>query len=77
MLSVLDPMFGCFQLDFLQTDCLLKVYISGLQTFLSDGHISYYTTVRGSDSIRSVIVSGCVTFCQIQKIFVNVSFFHY
>jgi len=28
-------------------DCLLKLYIRCLQTFLSNGQISYYTTVRG------------------------------
>jgi len=27
--------------------------------FLSEGHISYYTTVRESDMLRNVIVSGC------------------
>jgi len=29
----------------------------GLQTFLSEGHISYYTTVRGLGILRNVIVS--------------------
>jgi len=29
--------------------------------------ISYYTTVRGSDILRNVIVSGYVTFFQIKK----------
>jgi len=30
----------------------------GLQTFLLEGHISYYyTTVRGKDLLRNVIVS--------------------
>ena len=41
-----------------------------LQTFLSEGHTSYYTTVRGPDMFRNVIVSGCVTFYQINKFFV-------
>ena len=27
----------------------------GLQTFLSEDHISYYTTARGSDILRNVI----------------------
>ena len=58
-------------------DCLLKLYIRGLQTFLSDGHISYYTIARRPGILRNVIVSGYVTFCQIKKFFVNILFFHY
>jgi len=33
------------------------LYSRGLQTFLSEGHISYYTTVRGPEILRTVIVS--------------------
>jgi len=44
-------------------DFLLKLYIGGLQTFLIDGHISYYATVRGPGVLRNVIFSGYVTFC--------------
>ena len=33
------------------------------------GHISYYSTVRGLDILHNVIVSGNVTFCQINKFF--------
>jgi len=40
----------------------------GLQTFLPEGHISYYTAVRGSDILRNVIVSGYVTFYQIKHV---------
>ena len=29
----------------------------GFQTFLSEGHINYYTRVRGPDILRNVIVS--------------------
>jgi len=36
------------------------VYTCALQTSLSEGHISYYTTVRGPDILRNVIVSGHV-----------------
>jgi len=36
-----------------------------LQAFLSGGYISYYTTVRGSDILRNVTVSGYVTFYKI------------
>jgi len=43
---------------------------SDLQTFLSDGHICYYRTVRGADILRNVIVSGYVTFYQFNKILV-------
>jgi len=50
--------------------------VQGLQNFLSEGHISYYTTVRGPDILRNVIVSGYVAFYQINKCFVNKLFFH-
>jgi len=34
----------------------------GCQTFSSEGRISSYTTVRGPDILRNVIVSGYVIF---------------
>jgi len=49
----------------------------GPQTFLSEGHISYYTTVRRLDITRNVIVSGYVTSYHINKLFVNMLLFHY
>ena len=54
-----------------------KLYNRGLQTFLSKGHISYYTSVRGPDILRNVIVLGYLTLHQINKFFVNILFFHY
>jgi len=48
--------------------CTWYVYIRGLQTFFSEGHISYSTTVRGPDILRNVIVSRYVAFHQINKI---------
>ena len=39
----------------------------GLQTFLPEGQISCFVTVRGPDILRNVIVSGYVTFYQIEK----------
>jgi len=48
----------------------------GLQTFLSEGHISNYITVRWPDILRNVIDSECLRFCQINKFFVNTFFFH-
>jgi len=36
---------------------------------LGEGQISCYTTARGQDISRDVIVSGYVTFYQINKIF--------
>jgi len=39
-------------------------YGRGLQTLLSEGHINYYITVRGSDILRYVFVSGHVTLYQ-------------
>jgi len=44
---------------------------TGVSNFFIRGHISYYTTVRGSDILRNVILSGYVTFYQIKKLFVN------
>jgi len=44
----------------------------GLQTSLSQSH---YTTVRGPDILRNRIVSGYVTFYEINKFFVNALFF--
>jgi len=38
---------------------------------LSEGHLSYYTTVRGPDVLRNVIGLGYLTFIQINKFFVN------
>ena len=43
--------------------------------FLSESYKSYYTTIRGPDIIRNVTVSGCVTFYQISKCFVNVQYY--
>jgi len=39
----------------------------GLQTFLPEGHIGYYTLVRGLGFSRKVIASGYVKFFQINK----------
>ena len=40
---------------------VLILYAKGLQTFLSEGHISYYATARGLDVLCSMIVSGYLT----------------
>jgi len=48
----------------------------GSPNFFSEGHISYYTTVRGLDILRNVIVLGYFPFYQINKFFVNIWFFH-
>jgi len=59
----------------------MKILISPAQPvlrrlqILSEGHISYYTTVRGPDILRNVIASGYLTFYQINKCFVQVLFF--
>jgi len=39
--------------------------------------MSYYTTVRGPDILRNVIVSTYVNFYQINKFFGNILFFQY
>jgi len=49
----------------------LIVYNKSLQTFLSEGHVSYYTAVGLPDILCNVIVSGYVTFDQIDKHFRN------
>jgi len=43
-------------------DSTVDDQIQGLQTFLSEGHTSYYTTVQGPDISRTVIVSRYVAF---------------
>jgi len=48
-----------------------------LQTFLPEGRIRYFTTVRGPHILRNVIVSGYVAFYQTNKFFVNTLNFHY
>jgi len=50
---------------------------SGVSKFCIKGHISYYTTVRGPDILRNLIISGYLTFHQINTFFVNILFFHY
>ena len=46
----------------------------GLQTFLSNSHITYCTTVWGRDVFRNVILSGYVTFYRINKCFAKYCF---
>jgi len=63
-------------------DASVTVYHSnhidqGSPDFLGEDHISYCTTVRGTDILRNVIFSGYVSFYQINTFFVNISFFHY
>jgi len=38
------------------------LYMRGLQTFLSEDHISHHTAIRGLDILRYEIVTGYVTF---------------
>ena len=38
-----------------------------LQIFLPEDHLSYFTTVRSADILRSVTVSWYFTFCKINK----------
>jgi len=51
--------------------------VQPLQMFLPEGHISYYTTLRGPDLLRNVIVTEYVIFNHISKCFVNIFFCHY
>jgi len=49
--------------------CFYQIlYSRGLKTFLPEGHISYYTTVRGLDILHNVIVAGYVKFYQIKNV---------
>ena len=52
--------------------CITLDQFRGLQVFLSEGHISCYTTVRGPDILCNVIVSGYVAFCQINMFSENI-----
>jgi len=54
-----------------------NAFLRGLQTFLPDGYIIYYKTVRGPGILRNVIFSVYVTFYQINKCFVITLFFRY
>jgi len=56
--------------------CRALIYYRCLQTFLSEGHICYYATVRGPDILHNVIVSGYVTFYKVKKNFVIMLSFH-
>jgi len=47
------------------------LYDSGLRTFLSEDHISYFTKFRGPDTLLIAIVSGYATFYQINTYFVK------
>jgi len=77
-----DPLF-ChkgnlwWKYTFLPVATIVVLQFRGLQTILSEGHMSYHTAVRGPDILRNVIVSVHVTFYQISKLFVNMLFFHY
>ena len=70
---ICNYIFFCSTHDFLL--CLYSlttdIYGTGSPTFLSEGHINYYTKVRGPKILRVGIVSGYVTFYQIKKFFVN------
>jgi len=55
---------------------LMRWFKRGLQTFLSKGRISYYTTVRGLDILRNVIVSECHILPNQQIIRKDILFFH-
>ena len=52
-------------------------YSRVLQTFLLESHIRYCTTARGLDTLRNAFISGYVTFCKINKFFVNILFIYY
>jgi len=47
---------------------LQNCFIPGVATFFPKGQINYYTTVRGSDILRYVIVSRYVSFYQVNKV---------
>jgi len=47
------------------------IYKTESPNFLSEGHISYYTNVRGPDILHNRIVSGYVILYQIRNFFAN------
>jgi len=51
--------------NYVQKKTKNTIWSRGLQTFLSEGHIRYYTLVRGPDFLRRVIVLGKVAFHQL------------
>ena len=59
--------------DMLQTNKQLYAhggFTGGIAKLFPEDHISYYTTFRGPDILRNVIVSGYVAFYQINKFFI-------
>jgi len=44
--------------------CCINPLQQGLQTFLSEGHTTYYTSGRGLDTLRNVSSSGYATFAK-------------
>ena len=66
----------CIYLEISFEKVTLGVHQGSLK-FLSEGHINYYTTIRGPDILRNVIVSGYVRFYHIyrHKCFVNTVYY--
>jgi len=54
--------------------CLNRYIIAGVSELF---HVNYYTKIRRPEIFRNAIASGYVVFCQINKFFVNILFFHY
>jgi len=55
---------------------LLRVnQMKELIVVLPEGHITYCTTFREPDILRNVIISGYVTFYQMNKCFANIFVF--
>jgi len=72
------PLIFLFTLFFMVLfHCVPLSMRQGSPKFCVQGHISYYTIVRGLDMLRNVIVSGYVIYFfnqiyQINKYFVNI-----
>jgi len=63
--------------DFIKETFILQLLQGRVTKPLSEGHMSYYKTVRWPDILRTVTVSPYDTFHQINKFFLNISFSHY
>jgi len=62
---------NCFQSSVFMMSAFKSLFNTSLSyILLNEGHMSYFSTVRGPDILHNVIVSGNVTFYQMNKFFV-------
>jgi len=59
------------------SNTFIVLYQGSPNSFVRGSHIVYYTTIRGPDILRILIVLGYVTFYEINQFFVYILFRHY